>query len=128
MSATLKSARAIQRFIRLSPRRTRLIADMVRGKSVDAALRSLKFVNTKTAPEVAKVIKSAASNLRGKFENENFSDAELFIQAISIDGGTSLKRVQPAPQGRANTILKRTSHINVTVAVKSEAVKSETKE
>jgi large subunit ribosomal protein L22 len=124
----VKSARAIQRFIRLSPRRTRLIADLVRGKSVEFAIRTLKFVNTKTAPEVAKVIKSAASNLRGKFENENFSDAELFIQSISIDGGTSLKRVQPAPQGRANTILKRTSHINVTVAVKPSVENKESKE
>jgi large subunit ribosomal protein L22 len=121
MEVENKSARAVQKFLRVSPRRTRLIADLVRGKSVEWALRTLKFTNTKTAPEVAKVIKSAAANLRGKFENENFTDADLVVKAVTIDGATTLKRVQPAPQGRAYTLRKRTSHINVTVAVKNSS-------
>lgn len=123
-----KSASAIQRYLRVSPRKTRLVADLVRGKSVDAALRTLKFVTTKTAPEVSKVIKSAASNLRNKFENENFEDKDLVVAVITIDGGAMLKRIQPAPQGRAYTILKRTSHINVTVAVKNNVNSDSTKE
>jgi large subunit ribosomal protein L22 len=116
---TVKTGNATQKFLRVSPRRTRLIADLVRGKSVDWALRTLKFTNTKTAPEVAKVIKSAAANLRQKFENESFTDADLVVKSITIDGATTLKRVQPAPQGRAYTIRKRTSHINVTVSAEN---------
>jgi large subunit ribosomal protein L22 len=129
MSTDLKkSASAIQKFIYVSPRKTRLIADLVRGKSVAAALATLKFVNTKTAPEVAKVIKSAASNLRNKFENENFQDSDLVVRFITIDGGPMLKRVQPAPQGRAYTVLKRSSHINVTVEAISTGAQTSSEE
>lgn len=122
-----KFANATQKYLRVSPRKTRLVADMVRGKSVEFSLRTLKFVTNKTAPEIAKVIKSAATNLRNKFENENFEDRDLIVASITIDGGAMLKRIQPAPQGRAYTILKRSSHINVTVALK-ETTKTESKE
>lgn len=109
-------ARAVQRYLRRSPRKTRLIADMVRGDSVRKALDKLKFLNKGSAIDVTKVIKSAAANARDKFEDERLDDEKLFIKSIFVDEGPTLKRIQPAPQGRAHPIRKRSCHITVVVS------------
>ncbi len=111
-------AKAVQRHLRRSPQKVRLIADMVRGKKVSFALGQLKYLNKGAAQEVAKVITSAAANLREKFQDERLENDDLIVKTIFVDAGTTLKRIQPAPQGRAYQIRKRSSHITVVVATK----------
>lgn len=125
MDSTLQAieARAVQRYLRRSPRKTRLVADLVRGDSVRKALDKLAFLNKGSAADVAKVIKSAAANARDKFESERLDNDNLFIKAIFVDEGPVLKRIQPAPQGRAHPIRKRSSHITVIVSKKETSDK-----
>ena len=123
--ATLFEARAVQKFLRRAPRKVRLVADAVRGERVDKALKRLEFTKKGSAPEVAKVIKSAAANLRDKFQEERFDDENLYIKTIFVNEGVTLKRIQPAPMGRAHRINKRTCHITVVVAKQVEELVNE---
>lgn len=109
-------ARAVQRHLRRSPRKVRLVADFVRGRNVRKALDQLQFTKKDAASDVAKVIKSAAANLRDRFQEERLDDETLYIKEIYVDEGMTLKRIQPAPQGRAHRINKRSCHITVVVA------------
>jgi large subunit ribosomal protein L22 len=109
-------ARATQKYIRRSPRKVRLVADLVRGLNVETALAQLQFTKKGAAEEVSKVIKSAAANLRDKNQEERLDNNDLFIKTIFVDAGATLKRIQPAPQGRAHQIRKRTCHITAVVA------------
>ena len=109
-------ARAVQRHLRRSPRKVRLVADFVRGRNVRKALDQLQFTKKDAASDVAKVIKSAAANLRDRFQEERLDDETLYIKEIFVDEGMTLKRIQPAPQGRAHRINKRSCHITVVVA------------
>lgn len=113
-------ARAVQKHLRKAPRKVRLVADAVREKNVEKALKQLEYTNKATAPEVAKVIKSAAANIRDKFQEERLDNEDLYIKEIYVNEGATLKRIQPAPMGRAHQIRKRTSHITVVVAKKEE--------
>lgn len=116
METQVFEAKAVQKHLRKSARKVRLVANFVRGERVDRALNKLKFIDKATAPDVAKVIKSAAANVRDKFEEERLDNDLLFIKEIYIDEGVTLKRIQPAPQGRAHRINKRSCHISVVVA------------
>ena len=113
-------ARAIQKHLRRAPRKVRLVADAVREKNVAKALKLLEFTNKASAPDVAKVIKSAAGNIRDKFQEARLDNEDLYIKEIFVNEGATLKRIQPAPMGRAHQIRKRTCHINVVVAKKEE--------
>lgn len=118
-------ARAVQRHLRKAPRKVRLVADAVRGAQVDRALKRLAFTKKGTAADVAKVIKSAVANLRDKFQEERFNEEDLYIKTIYVNEGVTLKRIQPAPQGRAHRINKRSCHITVVVAKReAETVKN----
>ncbi len=98
------------RYIRMSPRKARLVADMVRGTDVSTALQYLKYTAKSAAPVLAKVIASAAANA----DNEQGLDADqLYIKKVTVDGGPTLKRYRPAPMGRAQRIRRRTCHIRV---------------
>lgn len=102
-------------------RKMRLLADLVRGKSVDEALNILRFHDKKAyATQMEKLINSAVSNWQNKFEDSDSSEAGLFIQTIMVDAGKTLKRIQPAPQGRAHRIRKRSNHITVVVAADAD--------
>lgn len=104
---------AKHRFARISAQKARLVADQVRGQKVDQALRTLTFSRKKAARIVQKVLESAIANA----ENNNGADVdELKIAAIMVDEGPTYKRMRAGPKGRGNRILKRTSHITVTVA------------
>ncbi len=105
--------RAIAKDTGVSPRKVRLLIDMVRGKKVDEALTMLKFVPSPTARVVAKVIKSAAANAES---NLQMSSSDLKIVRLFADEGPTLKRYRPRSRGRASPILKRSSHITVIVA------------
>lgn len=117
-------ARAVQRHLRKSPRKVRLVADLVRGRSVRYALNQLQYLKKGAAIDVAKVIKSAAANIRDKFQEERFEDETLVVKQIFVDEGMTLKRIQPAPQGRAHRINKRSSHITVVVGPAAGANKT----
>jgi len=101
------------KFSRISPQKARLVADQIRGIEVEKALQVLSFSNKKAASIVKKVLESAIANAE---HNEGADIDELKVSAISIDEGPTLKRIRPRAKGRANRILKRTSHINVTVS------------
>lgn len=113
-------ARAVQKHLRKAPRKVRLVVDAVRGKNVAKALKQLEFTNKATAVDVAKVVKSASANARDKFQDERLDNDDLYIKEIYVDEGATLKRIQPAPMGRAHQIRKRTSHITVVVAKQEE--------
>lgn len=115
-------AKAVQRHLRKAPRKLRLVVNLVRGEQVDKAIKKLEFTKKGTAVDVIKVIKSAAANIRDRFEEERLDDDLLFIKEIYVDEGVTLKRIQPAPMGRAHRINKRSSHITVVVAKKEETV------
>ncbi len=103
-------AKALAREIRISPQKARLIADLVRGQDVATAINTLRFMPKKGARILRKVIESALANAS---QNEAIDVDTLYIKTIFIDGGPMLKRIMPRAQGRANRILKRTSHITV---------------
>jgi large subunit ribosomal protein L22 len=110
--------RAVAKYVRMSPRKVKLVVDMVRGMGVDAALTALKFSTKAAARPVAKVIKSAAANAE---ENYGLSPEELYIARISADEGPTLKRGRPGPRGRFKPILKRSTHISVVLSSLGEA-------
>ncbi len=118
-------AKAVQRHLRKAPRKIRLVADAVRGKRVDKALKQLEFMKKGSAEDVSKVIKSAAANLRDRFEEERLDNDMLFIKTITIDKGVTLKRIQPRAMGRANRINKHSSHITVVVAKQEDEIVTE---
>ena len=105
--------RAVAKDTRVSPRKVRLLVDMVRGKKVDEALTMLRFTTSPTAQVVAKVIKSAAANAESNFQ---MSTSDLKIVRIFADEARTLKRFRPRSRGRVSPILKRSSHITVIVA------------
>ena len=107
--------RAVAKGIRVSPRKMRLIVDMVRGKKVDEALDILKFTPTPKAQIVAKVVKSAAANAENNFQ---MSPQDLRIVNIFANEGRTMKRYRPRARGRVSPILKRSSHITVIVGDK----------
>lgn len=103
-------ARAVGKYIRISPQKARLVADVVRGMNVDRAITTLKFMPKKSAAIIRQVLESAVANAT---QNDQVDVDSLFIKKIDIDGGPSLKRIMPRAQGRATRIIKRTSHITV---------------
>ena len=109
----------------MAPRKVRLVVDAVRGDNVAKALRKLEFTNKASARHVAKVVKSAAANIRDKFQEERLDNNLLEIKEIYVDEGATLKRIQPAAMGRAHQIRKRTCHITVVVARKQEELVNE---
>ena len=105
-------ATATAKFVRMGPRKVRFVLDTVRGKYAPEALAQLQFTPNYAAVEIAKVIKSACANAANNF---GMNGDDLKIVKCYVDGGPTLKRVQPRAQGRAYRILKRTSHITVVV-------------
>jgi len=101
------------RFARISPQKCRLLADQVRGRSVDDALKLLRFNPRKASGIVRKVLESAIANAE---HNEGADIDELRVARIFVDEGPMLKRFTPRAKGRADPIMKRTSHITITVA------------
>ena len=96
-----------------SPRKMRLVADMIRGAKVERALQLLKFSNKEASRKVEKLVLSAIANWESKNVDTSLEDADLFIKEIKVDRGAMLKRLRPAPQGRAHRIRKRSNHVTV---------------
>ena len=113
-------ARAILRNVPTSPRKMRLVADMIRGQKVSKALSILKFQPQAGAPIMHKVLLSAVANWQQGNENVKIEDADLVVKTVFVDGGRMLKRLRPAPQGRAHRIRKRSNHITIIVDDQSQ--------
>lgn len=116
-------ARAIHRYIGSSPRKMRLVVDVIRGLNVDEALSTLHFMPKHAAKVAEKVLRSAVSNLHNKEEGSRLDASDLFVKEVFVNGGPSMKRVLPAPMGRAYQILKRSNHLTIVIAEKQKKVK-----
>ena len=98
-----------------SPRKMRLVVDMIRGQEAFKALGILKFSNKEASRKVEKLLRSAIANWEAKNEGERLEDTKLCVKEIFVDGGRMLKRIQAAPQGRAHRIRKRSNHVTIVV-------------
>ena len=96
-----------------SPRKTRLVADLIRGLDVDKALGILQYSPRESAPKMRKLLLSAIANWQAKNEGKRIEDNELYIKYIMVDGGRQMKRLRTAPQGRGYRIRKRSNHITM---------------
>ena len=99
-----------------SPRKMRLMADLVRGEKIDKALNIMRFSSKESYRKLEKLLLSAIANWQQKNEDASIEDADLFVKEIRVDGGTMLKRLRPAPQGRAHRIRKRSNHVTLVLA------------
>jgi large subunit ribosomal protein L22 len=108
-----------------SPRKTRLMADLVRGKNVEYALNVLKYSKKESSEKIRKLILSAISNWQTKNESGRVEDSNLYIKEIFVDGGRMLKRLRTAPKGMGYRIRKRSNHITVVLDSKTEEVQEE---
>jgi large subunit ribosomal protein L22 len=98
-----------------SPRKMRLVVDLIRGERVEKALNILKFNDKGCSQDLEKLLLSAISNWEAKNEESSVEEAELFIKEIYVTGGRFLKRLRPAPQGRAHRIRKRSNHVTLVI-------------
>ena len=96
-----------------SPRKMRLVADLVRGQKVERALNILRFSTKEASRKLEKLLLSAINNWEQKNEGGNVAEAGLIVKEIRVDGGMMLKRLRPAPQGRAHRIRKRSNHVTI---------------
>ncbi len=98
-----------------SPRKMRIVADTVRGVEVNKALALLRYSKKEASTKLEKLLKSAIANWEAKNPTERLEDTKLCVKEIKVDGGRMLKRIQPAPQGRAHRIRKRSNHVTIVV-------------
>ena len=96
-----------------APRKMRLVANQVRGESINQALAILKFSPKEASRKLEKLLLSAISNWQAKNDDEDIEKADLFVKEIKVDSGKMLKRLRPAPQGRAHRIRKRSNHVTL---------------
>lgn len=114
----IKEAKKTQYFAKLnncptSPRKMRLVADLIRGEKVETALNTLRFNPKEASGRLETLLLSAIANWQAKNEDASVEDAGLFVKEIRVDGGTMLKRLRPAAQGRAHRIRKRSNHVTL---------------
>ena len=125
MAEAIKKSRRNVAFAKLnncptSPRKMRLVADLVRGVEVNKALQILKFNTKEASARLEKLLLSAVANWQIKNEDARMEDSGLFVKEIQVDSARVLKRLRPAPQGRAHRIRKRSNHVTVVIGSKSE--------
>lgn len=108
-----------------SPRKMRLVADMVRGMEVNRALDVLKFSSKESSRRLEKLVMSAIANWQAKNEGTRLEESNLVVKTISVDSGRILKRLQPAPQGRAHRIKKRSNHVTVSLGSLTQVKETE---
>ena len=112
-----------------SPRKMRLVANLIRGERVNKALNILKYEPKVGSPKLEKLLLSAIANWGTKNQDAKLEEADLFVKDIWVDGGRQLKRLRPAPQGRAHRIRKRSNHVTLIIdSLKKEGVEVVTEE
>jgi len=114
-------AKAVKRYIQSSPTKMRLVVDLIRGKSVNEALNILHFSPKHASKVIEMTLRSAVSNLSNKLDSGRVEEKDIFVKTVFVDGGPVLKRMLPAPQGRAFRIRKRSNHLTIVVAEKAQA-------
>jgi large subunit ribosomal protein L22 len=124
-----KEANKVRYFAKLnncptSPQKMRLVADIIRGEDLNRALDILTHVGKEAAGRLYKLVRSAADNFEQK-SGLKADESELYIKTIFVDGGSMLKRIQPAPQGRAYRKRKRSNHVTVELDTRSETIKAQ---
>jgi len=119
-------SRCVAKYIRIAPRKMRLVADTVRGKSVNEAIGLLKFTNRSGARPTLKAIQSAVANIVNRDESRDVNPDTLVVKLIFVDEGPTYKRFLPRAMGRATPIRKRMSHLTVAVAAPEELAETET--
>ena len=124
MAQQLKESRKSKAFAKLtncptSPRKMRLVADQVRGVEVEKALQILKFSPKEASINLEKLLLSAIANWQAKNEEANLEEANLYVKTITVDSAAMLKRLRPAPQGRAHRIRKRSNHVTIVLGSKN---------
>jgi large subunit ribosomal protein L22 len=107
-----------------SPRKMRLVADMIRGEKVELALHMLEHSPQQAAGRLKKLLLSAIANWQVKNEGTKLEDSNLYVKTVMVDGGRMLKRVQPAPQGRAYRVRKRSNHVTLTLGSRVKEMES----
>ncbi len=107
-----------------SPRKMRLVVDLIRGQKVENALHILKYNTKEASQRVEKLLLSAIANWQAKNEGVRMEESELYVKSIMVDGGRQLKRLRPAPQGRGNRIRKRSNHVTLVVDSKISETKN----
>ena len=103
---------------KISPRKMRMVADLIRGVEVNKALNILSHNSKFAAVGLEKLLRSAISNWEQKNEGKDLSEEKVFVKSIEVAGGAMLKRIQPAPQGRAHRIRKRSNHLTIVLETK----------
>ena len=103
-----------------SPRKTRIMANVIRGKNVAYAMNVLKYSHREASEKLLKLLKSAVANWQVKNEDKRLEDADLYVKTIMVDGGRMLKRIRTAPQGRAARIRKRSNHVTLILGDRNE--------
>ncbi len=111
-------ARATHKYIGSSPRKMRLVVDLIRGKAVNEAIEILHFNTKHASKDAEKVLRSAVSNLFNKNEEEHYETSDLIVKEAFVNEGPTVKRISPAPMGRAYRIRKRSNHLTIVVAAK----------
>lgn len=105
-----------------SPRKMRIVADLIRGMNVEQAMSVLEHTSKEAAGRLYKLVRSAIANWEVKNEGQRVEDNQLYIQEISVDSGRMLKRIQPAPQGRAHRVRKRSNHVTLILGNKVQNI------
>ncbi|MFA7446738.1 MAG: 50S ribosomal protein L22 [Flavobacteriaceae bacterium] len=108
-----------------SPRKMRLVADIIRGEEVQKALAILKYSKQHASDRLEKLLLSAIANWQVKNEEADVEEAGLFVKSITVDSARQLKRIRTAPQGRAHRIRKRSNHVTIVLGTKEDKVKAE---
>ncbi|MBL0333671.1 MAG: 50S ribosomal protein L22 [Chlorobiota bacterium] len=111
-------AKALTRNIRSSPRKMRLVIDLIRGKNANEALSILKFTQNHASIDAERTLRSAVSNLMNKDENGKVDADRIYVKEAFVNQGITMKRMLPAPQGRAYRMRKRSNHITIIVSSK----------
>lgn len=126
----LRDAKKTQYFAKLnncptSPRKMRLVADLIQGTDVEQALNILNHTSKEAAGRMHKLLLSAIANWQAKNEGTRIEDAQLFVKEVAVDSARMLKRIQTAPQGRAHRIRKRSNHVTLVLGSRMEPVEIE---
>lgn len=116
---------AVLRNCPTSPRKMRLVTDLIRGKEVNKALDILKFTSKDAAGRIETLLMSAISNWQNKNEGARIEEANLYVKEVFVDGGRMLKRLRPAPQGRAYRVRKRSNHVTLVLDSMNKENKTE---
>lgn len=122
--AAKERTQAVLRNVPTSPRKMRLVTDLIRGQEVNRALDILKFSKQEASRRVEKLLLSAIANWQAKNEGVRLEDSNLYVKEVQVNGGRILRRIQPAPQGRAYRIRKRSNHVTLVLGSRKQEVEN----